>query len=533
MALKGEIIMVIFIFVIIVVGFMLAVICARYVHKWIVVRRLTRLFGYPINDDSFHYLNKEYYHQLSQKEITSTIVDDFELDRVFNLMNRTYSDVGREYMYAQLFSSQHQHVLLESIISNLQDPKKFKKTLYELYRLSQTYSESLELFEHLQFLSRFDFFIVIVSSLCPLLFLGAGLIYGVQVFQYVILWISLQGMLYAHYTKKTNHALTQASSYCYLASTLNKLNRLSIYPQAETEKIKRMTHTALRYTWINKIDDFVSDIDVFYIMELIKGIFSLPIYQCYFLKKHSDELIDDFLKMYEYVGIVDMAIAIMSIRQSYATCIPEIRVEEGICFQECYHPLLEEPVKNSFSTHCSCLITGSNASGKSTFLKTIGVNIMMAKAYHTCFADEFSYYPYYLCSSIHMKDDIESGDSYYVKEIKTLKTILDHVKQQKCIVFIDEILRGTNEKERVMIAKAILQFLFSSDSLIFVTTHDLSIVQLFDDIDKYCFNDYIHHNELCSDYKIKHGVCTVGNAIALLEVYGFDQDVISELKKPI
>lgn len=76
-----------------------------------------------------------------------------------------------------------------------------------------------------------------MSSLCPLLFLGAGLIYSVQVFQYVILWISLQGMLYAHYTKKTNHALTQASSYCYLASTLNKLNRLSIYPQAETEKI--------------------------------------------------------------------------------------------------------------------------------------------------------------------------------------------------------------------------------------------------------------------------------------------------------
>lgn len=59
-----------------------------------------------------------------------------------------------------------------------------------------------------------------------------------------------------------------------------------------------------------------------------------------------------------------------------------------------------------------------------------------------------------------MKDDIESGDSYYVKEIKTLKTILDHVKQQKCIVFIDEILRGTNEKERVMMLKLFYSFYF-------------------------------------------------------------------------
>lgn len=523
---------IIIIVIMIIIGFILLVMGTRYIHKWIVVRRLTRLFGYPVNDDSCQYLNKEYYHRLSKKSISPTTGEDFELDQVFNLMNRSYSDVGREYMYAQLFSDQHQHELLESIILKLQNSKSFQNTLYELHQLNKTYSESLELFHNLDFLSKFDFLIVILSSLCPFIFLGAGLIYGMQVFQYVILWISFQGLLYAHYTKKTNHAMSQAASYCYLVSTLNKLNRLSLYPEKDQKQINQMTRKALRYTFINRIDDFVSIIDIFYVMELIKGIFSLPIYQCYFLMKHKDQLENDFLQMYEYVGIVDMAISIMSIRQSYSTCIPEIVEKEGIYFQECYHPLLNNPVKNSFSTDCSCIITGSNASGKSTFLKTIGVNIILAQAYHTCFADEFSYYPYSLCSSIHMKDDIESGDSYYVKEIKTLKSILDQVQQQKCIVFIDEILKGTNEKERVMIAKVILQYLFDSDSLIFVTTHDLSIVKSFEDIDKYCFNDYIDQNELCSDYKIHPGICTVGNAIALLEVYGFDKRIINQLKKP-
>lgn len=516
----------------ILVGFVIAIICARFVHKWIVIKRLMRLFGYPVNDESYSYLNKEYFHKLSEYDINQTTADDFELDKIFNLMNRTYTDVGREYMYAQLFTKEHNHELLESLIEQLGTQKIFENVIYELYCLSQTYSESLELFDDLTFLSSFDMLIVIMTSLCPFLLIGLSFIYGLQVLQYLFMWLAVQGMLYAHYTKKTNHAMSKALSYCYLVTTLDHLNNLHVYPENESKKIRQMSHQALRYTYINKICDSIAIIDVFYLMELIKGMFSLPIYQCYLLLKHKDELKKSYLEMYEYVGMVDMAISMMSIRQSYQTCIPKELQTFGITFEECYHPLLEVPVKNSFSTTSSCIITGSNASGKSTFLKMIGVNIILAKAYHTCFADAFSYYPYHLCSSIHMKDDIESGDSYYVKEIKTLKDILDQVQQQQCIVFIDEILRGTNEKERVCIAKVILKYLFESSSLIFVTTHDLSIVKTFDEINKYCFNDYVHGEELCSDYKIHKGICSVGNAIALLEVYGFNQEIIKELKKP-
>lgn len=515
----------------ILIGFIIVIICARYIHRWFVIKRLTRLFGYPINDDSYSTLNKEYFQKLSEIDMTQTTADDFELDKVFELMNRTYSDVGREYMYAQLFTKEHKHDLLESIIEKLESQKIFGNTLYELHCLSETYSESLELFDDLTFLTSFDMLIVILTSLCPFVVIGLSFIYGLSVLQYLYIWLAVQGMLYAHYTKKTNHAMSKALSYCYLVTTLNHLNQLGIYPEKETKQIHQMTHKALRYTYINKVCDSVATIDVFYLMELIKGIFSLPIYQCYLLLKHKDELKKSYLEMYEYVGLVDMAISIMSIRQSYQTCIPQQLPTYGVTFDECYHPLLENPVKNTFSTSSSCIITGSNASGKSTFLKMIGVNIILAKAYHTCFADTFSYYPYHLCSSIHMKDDIESGDSYYVKEIKTLKCILDQVQQQECVVFIDEILRGTNEKERVLIAKVILKYLFQSQSLIFVTTHDLSIVRTFDDVNQYCFNDYVQGDELCSDYKIHKGICSVGNAIALLEVYGFNQEILNELKK--
>lgn len=97
----------------------------------------------------------------------------------------------------------------------------------------------------------------------------------------------------------------------------------------------------------------------------------------------------------------------------------------------------------------------------------IGVNTLLAKSLHTCFASQWQYYPYHVCSAIHMKDDLESGESYFVKEVKTLKKIIDMSTTHRCLIFIDEILRGTNEKERVAISYAILKYLFESSSQVF------------------------------------------------------------------
>lgn len=291
-----------------------------------------------------------------------------------------------------------------------------------------------------------------------------------------------------------------------------------------------MIKKADRYTMIYRIVRKLSQIDIFYLMEFIKGIFFIPIYQTYFLLRNKDILSNDYQSMYEYIGMVDMALALISLRNEYQTCIPTYVIQERVSFKECYHPLIHDPIKNSFSTNHSCIITGSNASGKSTFLKTVGINMIMAKAFHTCFADEFTYYPFQLRTSIHIQDDLVAGESYYIREIKTLKTILDDLKNKKCLVLIDEILRGTNEKERLAISKVVLEYMFESQSLIFVTTHDLSLVEYFKEIDKFCFNDEVVGKSWKSDYKIKEGICRVGNAMKLLEVYGYDQDICNQLK---
>ena len=228
--------------------------------------------------------------------------------------------------------------------------------------------------------------------------------------------------------------------------------------------------------------------------------------------------------------MVDLAVSTLSLRQEYQVCIQKVISKEGVQFLNIYHPILKNPVKNSMNIQESCMITGSNASGKSTFMKTIGLNMVMAKTLHTCFADSFSYFPYTLCTSIHMKDEIGDGDSYYVKEIKVLKEIIEQVKKHRYLVLIDEILRGTNEKERLMIARAVLNYLFKQQSLVIITTHDVSLVNHFKDINQYSFHDKVEDGKLNCDYLIKQGVCYVGNAIKLLRVYDFDQSILDELE---
>lgn len=472
----------------------------------------------------------EYLEKYS-KDIDKTIANDLELGKVFKIINRTNSMVGREYMYAQMFISQHNHEQLENMISKLKDENKLKKILYELYNLTTGYNQSLDFFEFQNSLTKIDMIIVFLANIILFGLIGSCFFY-VENVAILILWVMIENLIYTHFMKKTDDMMMRSIGYCYVVECLKQLVKLDIYSKEDTQSIQQMVRKASQYTFIYRMIRKVSQIDIFYLMEFIKGMFFVPIYQTYFLLKNKSILAEDYKVMYKYVGMVDMAISIISLRDEYQTCIPTQVNEPCIRFEECYHPLISYPVKNSFDTNESCIITGSNASGKSTFLKTVGVNMIMARAFHTCFADEFDYYPFQLCTSIHIQDDLVAGESYYIREIKTLKMILDDIKNKKCLVLIDEILRGTNERERLAISKVILEYMFQSQSLIFVTTHDLSLVEYFKDVHKFCFNDEVVGKSWTSDYKIKEGICTVGNAIKLLDIYGYDKEICEQLKKP-
>ena len=193
-----------------------------------------------------------------------------------------------------------------------------------------------------------------------------------------------------------------------------------------------------------------------------------------------------------------------------------------------YHPLLNDPVKNSLRTDRSILLTGSNASGKSTFLKAMAINQIFAQTIYTCLADSFQTAFYKVISSMALTDNILGEESYFIVEIKSLKRIFDELEADiPVMAFVDEVLRGTNTTERIAASSQILKKLSHENAMIFAATHDIELTRILEnDMTNYHFSEYIENDQVLFDYLIKKGPSTSRNAIKLLKVYGYDQELV-------
>lgn len=245
-----------------------------------------------------------------------------------------------------------------------------------------------------------------------------------------------------------------------------------------------------------------------------------------FVRTHEDSL----TRLLVTVGELDAAVSVAYFRASLQGdyCIPVFTTEKQLSMQEGYHPLLNEPVKNSIQAGENILITGSNASGKSTFLKTVAINAILAQSIHTCLAREFVTAFYSIYSSMALRDDLLSGESYYIVEIKALKRILDASagKEHPVLCFVDEVLRGTNTVERIAASVQILKELGRRNVLCFTATHDIELTRLLkEQFVNYHFSELFEEGTICFDYLLKEGEATSRNAIKLLELIGFDKGI--------
>ncbi|MEZ4357927.1 MAG: hypothetical protein R2876_04765 [Eubacteriales bacterium] len=235
-------------------------------------------------------------------------------------------------------------------------------------------------------------------------------------------------------------------------------------------------------------------------------------------------------ELYKIIGEIDVAICVASFRHSLKHyCLPVFHNEKSIVFKDMFHPLIREPVVNGGEICNDSIITGSNASGKSTFIKGIAVNNILAQTIHTCCAKQYKMKLSYVATSMALRDNIVSGDSYFIAEIKSLKRIVEFAKNQYCTCFIDEILRGTNTHERIAASTAVLKLLHETGSLCVVASHDIELTEILKDIyDNYHFCEKIIDNAIEFDYLLKSGPSRTTNAIKLLEYMGFDKRVVDE-----
>ncbi len=270
------------------------------------------------------------------------------------------------------------------------------------------------------------------------------------------------------------------------------------------------------------------------IIDYIKVIFHIDIicfYRLLSLLKDKKQVIEE---TYVTLGKLETYLNVASLR----CALPFYSIPKkgsGYKAIDLYHPLIENPVLNSIDTNKGVLITGSNASGKSTFLKAVCLNAIFAKTIYTCLSKELVMDDYRILSSMSLRDDIISHDSYFMVEIKALKRIFDYrlnYPDKKVICFVDEVLRGTNTVERIACATQILKAFPKNDILCFAATHDIELTQsLKDDYDNYHFDEEIIEDDVLFNYLIKSGSATSRNAIKLLSLMGFPGEIIDKANK--
>ncbi|HYJ63804.1 MAG TPA: hypothetical protein VEV62_08690, partial [Parafilimonas sp.] len=204
-------------------------------------------------------------------------------------------------------------------------------------------------------------------------------------------------------------------------------------------------------------------------------------------------------------------------------CFPEIAEEHfTLSGKAIGHPLIlkQQSVTNNFSISGTAridLITGSNMAGKSTFLRSLGVNIILAYAGAPVYAESFIVSVAELMSSMRIEDNLAENTSTFYAELKKIKSIIDAVNQnKKTFILLDEILRGTNSLDRHTGSKALIQQLIKKHAVAVIATHDIELSKLENDfpssIRNYHFDVQVNNEKLFFDYKLKQGICQSMNA---------------------
>ncbi|WP_239016413.1 MutS-related protein [Sphingobacterium corticibacter] len=258
------------------------------------------------------------------------------------------------------------------------------------------------------------------------------------------------------------------------------------------------------------------------------------------IMRWKNEYAEDTLQAFEVMASYEALISLGVLSYNHPDWqFPEVGTDaqqDRIEARDLAHPLIPatKSVANDYSAqdHRVALVTGSNMAGKSTFLRTVGINAVLAYAGSAVCTSYFKLPIYRLVTYMRIKDDLNESTSTFKAELDRMKFILGVVDVAKDSFFlIDEMLRGTNSVDKYLGSKAIIKKLLQMDGKGMVATHDLQLSQLADeypqDLVNYHFDIQIQEGEMLFDYRLKSGECKIFNASMLLKGIGVEVDAQS------
>ncbi len=487
-----------------------------------------------------------FHETIAPKIKPAEIVDDktwkdLNFDDVFTIMDRNSSPVGQQYLYHLLHKYENDLSILNDrieLVEKFKNNSELRELLQlELSRLDEinTYFVAPLIFGELPARPKYYYIFFVLSFLAymsiPLIFINGSFLF----FALAIFLINL--IVNNVFSKKIHQYFAGFSSLNLLFISARKILKLQNNDISEIQFLRE------KFPLIKKLNKKIGSLilDKASMNEMLAGIVDyLNIYFLYDIIKYSISVgllikhQKDIQKIFESVAQLDVTISLASyLTNQPFYCIPDFLNNNTISFDEIYHPLIPNAISNNLiQLKKSALITGSNMAGKTTFIKTVGVNFILAQTLNFSLSKEASIPKLIVKSTIKIEDDLENKKSYFFVEVEELQNFIELSEtNSKYLFLIDEIFRGTNTIERLSASTAVLEYL-NKKNFVFVTTHDIELQELLNqEYEMFHFGEQVDGNNFFYDYKIRKGPTSSGNAIRLLEIKGYPESVVEKARR--
>jgi DNA mismatch repair ATPase MutS len=243
-------------------------------------------------------------------------------------------------------------------------------------------------------------------------------------------------------------------------------------------------------------------------------------------KKEHTEALENWL---EVIGEFEMLNSLANFSHNNPSFVfPTLNTDFQIDFSNLSHPLLNPATRIGnevqFHPQSFMILTGSNMSGKSTFLRSLGINMVLAGMGSSVCADKANVHPLPVLVSMRLSDSLSDSESYFFAEIKRLKQIMEALEETPAFVLLDEILRGTNSDDKRNGTIEVVKKVIAKKAIGAIATHDIEVCLTTNDypnvLTNKCFEVEIHNDELHFDYKLRDGICQNRSATFLMKKMG-------------
>jgi hypothetical protein len=501
-----------------------------------------------INEEELSYLKKEslpFANGDEYKEDNHAYANDLDLfgyRSLYQNLNRTATQMGKQKLASQL-----QQVLPnDAILKNqeaIKELSKNRKERHEFYALGRIANDNKEIYNKLILWSGQEEqpvgkLLMVIAYLLPAILIGSLAAYAFT--RNELFWdittklFPVNLLLFFFLVKRVKKAMFSA----------DKVNEMLKEYSAMFQRLESATYTSerlitlqqkLQVTGAQASTELQKLASIFAGMETVQNPFSAVIMNGLYLHHiHQLHKLNLWKKKYaahipewlDVLGEIEMLNSLANLYDNNPDfSFPQLNEGHIISFKALGHPLISEDKRVcndvTFDEHRFIVLTGSNMSGKSTFLRTLGVNMVLAGMGSAICAADANIHPLKIFVSMRQTDSLADSESYFFAEVKRLKYIMDQLDHEVCFVLLDEILRGTNSDDKRSGTIGVIEKIIKKKAIGAIATHDLEVCLTTDLhpqllINK-CFEVEIIDDELVFDYKLRNGICKNKSATFLMK----------------